>query len=212
MRIILLGPPGSGKGTQSTYISNYFNITHLSTGNILRSEVNLSTDLGIIAKKYMDKGDLIPDDLMIKAIKNQIINLSSGFLLDGFPRTLAQAKSLDLLLEQIEKPLDKIICLNVSKKEILNRLSFRAICNDCSHNYNLVTSPPRVKNICDLCGGTILTRSDDNPEAIINRLTIYDNLTLPVIDYYESTTKCFSVKAFGKPEDVFKTIQNLLRF
>ena len=212
MRIILLGPPGSGKGTQSTYISKCFNITHLSTGDILRSEVNSSTDLGIIAKTYMDKGDLIPDDLMIRAIKNQIINLSSGFLLDGFPRTLAQAKSLDLLLEQIEKPLDKVICLNVSKEEVLNRLSFRAICNKCSHNYNLATSPPRVKNICDLCGGTILIRSDDNPEAIINRLTIYDNFTLPVIDYYESTTKCFSVKALGKPEDVFKTIKNLLGF
>ena len=139
MRIILLGPPGSGKGTQSTYISKCFNITHLSTGDILRSEVNSSTDLGIIAKTYMDKGDLIPDDLMIRAIKNQIIDLSSGFLLDGFPRTLAQAKSLDLLLEQIEKPLDKVICLNVSKEEVLNRLSFRAICNKCSHNYNLAT-------------------------------------------------------------------------
>ena len=210
MRIILLGPPGSGKGTQSSFISGYFKISHLSTGDILRSEVNKGTDLGISAKKYMEVGDLIPDELMIEAIKNKILNLSTGFLLDGFPRTLNQAQSLDSLLIDNNKPIDKVVCLKVNKDEIISRLLSRAICNSCGNNYNLLSSPPLQEGKCDSCGGEIITRSDDNKEAISNRLQIYEEMTSPVINYYDYDKKCFFVSASHKPKSVFETIRKLL--
>jgi adenylate kinase len=187
MQIVLFGPPGAGKGTQAKFISEQYNIPHISTGDILRENVREDTPLGKKAKTYMDKGALVPDSVLIDIIKDRLQkpDTRKGFLLDGFPRTLPQAESLDGILDDINKDLDAVVDIEVSTMELVKRLSGRLTCRNCGATYNVKTNPPKYDNICDACGGELYQRADDTENAIRNRIDVYKKQTSPLIDYYK---------------------------
>ena len=187
MQIVLFGPPGAGKGTQAKFISEQYNIPHVSTGDILRENVREGTALGKKAKTYMDKGELVPDAVLIDIIKERIQkpDTRKGFLFDGFPRTIPQAESLDEILDDINKKLDAIVNIDVGTSELVKRLSGRLTCRNCGATYNIRTNPPKVDSICDACGGELYQRADDTEAAIKNRIAVYKKQTAPLIDYYK---------------------------
>jgi adenylate kinase len=187
MQIVLFGPPGAGKGTQAKFISEQYNIPHISTGDILRENVREDTALGKKAKTYMDKGALVPDSVLIDIIKDRLQkpDTRKGFLLDGFPRTLPQAESLDGILDDINKDLNAVVDIEVSTTELVKRLSGRLTCRNCGATYNVKTNPPKSDNICDACGGELYQRADDTENAIRNRIDVYKKQTSPLIDYYK---------------------------
>lgn len=182
MRIILLGPPGAGKGTQSRTITKKLGIPHISTGDILRQASSQKTPLGLKAKNYMDRGHLVPDDLMINLIKERIKkeDCKKGFLLDGFPRTIPQAKALEKISH-----IDKVIKLRIESEVAVERLSGRRTCKDCGAMYHVIYISPKREGICDKCGGELIIREDDRKEAILERLEVYREETRPLIKYYE---------------------------
>ncbi len=182
MRIILLGPPGAGKGTQSRTITKKLGIPHISTGDILRQASSQKTPLGLTAKDYMDRGHLVPDDLMINLIKERIKreDCKKGFLLDGFPRTIPQAETL----EKISR-IDKVIKLKIENEVAIERLSGRRTCKDCGAMYHIIYISPKREGICDRCGGELIIREDDRKEAILERLEVYREETRPLIRYYD---------------------------
>ena len=179
-RIALLGPPGAGKGTQAKMIAKETGLVHLSTGDILRDEVAHGTQLGQKAKGYMDRGDLVPDELIIKMIRGRIAQ-ADGFILDGFPRTVAQAEALSQIT-----PVDLAINIALSRKAVIDRLSSRRVCRNCGRIYNLLFNPPRVEGCCDACGGELFQRDDDQPAVIENRYDVYMQATAPLIDFYRA--------------------------
>jgi len=181
MRIILLGPPGAGKGTQSRTITKKLGIPHISTGDILRQASSQKTPLGLTAKDYMDRGHLVPDDLMINLIKERIKreDCKKGFLLDGFPRTIPQAEALEKISH-----IDKVIKLKIENEVAIKRLSGRRTCKDCSAMYHITYLLPKREGICDRCGGELIIREDDRKEAILRRLEVYREETQPLIEYY----------------------------
>ena len=187
MQIVLFGPPGAGKGTQAKFISEQYNVPHISTGDILRENVREGTELGKKAKVYMDKGALVPDSVLIDIIKERLQKPDTrrGFLLDGFPRTLPQAESLDEILDDINKKLDAVVNIEVGAQELVKRLSGRLTCRNCGATYNIKTNPPKMDNICDACGGELYQRADDTEDAIRNRIAVYKKQTSPLIDYYK---------------------------
>ncbi|NYT03612.1 MAG: adenylate kinase [Candidatus Methanofastidiosa archaeon] len=191
MRIILLGPPGSGKGTQAEVICKNFNIPHISTGDILRNNVKRGTEIGLAAKEFMDSGRLVPDKIIIGMMKDRFLedDCKKGFLLDGFPRTIAQAEALDYLLEQMEISLDHIINIDVPDEDIINRISKRLSCSNCGEVYNLLYKKPKKEMSCDTCGGKLHQRDDDKEEVIRNRLDVYRKQTAPLISYYKEKIK-----------------------
>ncbi|MBU4310906.1 adenylate kinase [bacterium] len=182
MRIILLGPPGAGKGTQSRTITKKLGIPHISTGDILRQASSQKTPLGLKAKNYMDRGHLVPDDLMINLIKERIKreDCKKGFLLDGFPRTIPQAEALEKISH-----IDKVIKLRIESEVAVERLSGRRTCKDCGAMYHVIYISPKREGICDKCGGELIIREDDRKEAILERLEVYREETRPLIKYYE---------------------------
>jgi adenylate kinase len=186
MRLIILGPPGSGKGVQSKRIAKHFGIVQISTGDILRQAVAAGAELGRQAKEYMERGLLVPDDLMVQLVMDRLSqeDCRKGFILDGFPRTIAQAEMLDDLLQKEQKTLDAILELKVSDRNVLQRLSNRRLCSKCGADYNLVTKPPQVEGICDRCGGRLIQREDDRKETIAHRLEVYHHQTEPLEVYY----------------------------
>ncbi len=186
MRLILLGPPGCGKGTQAEIISIKFRVPHISTGDILRDNVKRKTDIGNNAKGYMDAGKLVPDNIIIEMIKDRLASedCKNGFLLDGYPRTIAQAKSLDDLLEQINMKLDYIINIDVNDEDIINRISKRLSCPNCGEVYNLIYKKPKKEMSCDSCGTRLYQRADDKEEVVKNRLDVYRKQTAPLLSYY----------------------------
>jgi len=187
MQIVLFGPPGAGKGTQAKFISEKFNVPHISTGDILRENVREGTALGKKAKEYMDKGALVPDELLIDIIKDRLQkpDTKKGFLLDGFPRTIAQAEALDPILDDINKKLDAVIDVDVTANELIRRLSGRRTCRACGATYHITSNPPRVPGVCDQCGGELYQRADDTEAAIKHRIEVYKQQTEPLIDYYK---------------------------
>ncbi len=189
MRIILFGPPGVGKGTQAKLLSEEFNIPHISTGDLLRAAVAEKTSLGLKAKEYMEKGNLVPDDLMIALIEEQLSTpkASGGFILDGFPRTVAQAKALDLLFERKGISLDGVISLRVEHEEVIQRLSARRMCQNCGRIYNLNQLGNGEASKCRDCGGPLIQRHDDEPETIRRRLDVYVRQTKPLKDFYRAS-------------------------
>jgi len=212
MRLVLLGPPGAGKGTQAALIAEKYKIAHISTGDILREAVRQGTALGLRAKSYMDKGDLVPDEVVIGIIAERLqkSDCKRGFMLDGFPRTVAQAEALDSELSKRGQELDAVLSFEVDEEEIVRRLSGRRVCSKCGATYNIYTDPPSKPDACDACGGEIVMRSDDAPEAIRRRLHVYKEQTEPLIDYYQSKGKLERIPAMGPVEKVYGYVEGAL--
>ncbi len=201
MRIVLLGPPGAGKGTQAVSLAEVTGAKHLATGDMLRAEIASGTPLGTSAKVYMDKGDLVPDEVIIGMIRGRLSG-GAGVILDGFPRTVAQAQALDGELAKANSPLDMVIYLNVERDELVRRLSGRAVCGKCSKPFKLDGSPGQPSGKCDDCDGRLEVREDDRPEAVRHRLKVYERQTLPVLDYYKDTGMVREVDGAGTMDEV----------
>ncbi|HEY8499234.1 MAG TPA: adenylate kinase [Clostridia bacterium] len=188
MRIVLLGAPGAGKGTQAGVLSKKLDIPHISTGDIFRANVQNGTELGLKAKEYMDSGKLVPDDLTISIVKDRLLksDCQRGFILDGFPRTIPQAENLDNELNSLGIKLDAAINLEVPDEVIVRRMKNRRVCGECGKPYNILTLKPKREGICDVCGGHLLIRDDDREETVRERLRVYYKNTEPLIEYYDS--------------------------
>ncbi len=208
MRIVLLGPPGSGKGTQGQRLAKHYGIPEISTGDLLREAVAAGTPLGKAAKAVMDAGQLVSDEIVLGVIRERLSRSDArkGFILDGFPRNLTQAEQLDDLLGQLGKPIDLALLIDVDVDTIMQRLFGRRICVSCGASYNIFYAPPKMDGRCDLCGGRLRRRSDDNEETIGNRLRIYEVQTLPVVEYYREQGILRQVQGIGEPDDVFRAV------
>lgn len=187
MRIVFLGPPGAGKGTQAVEIVEKLGVPHVATGDMLRASIKNETPLGMEAKKYMDQGLLVPDEVTIRITGERISepDCKNGFLLDGFPRTLAQAEALDKLLSGLDLKLDAVINLQVPQDKLIARLTGRRVCRNCGASFHMVFNPPKDESVCDRCEGELYQRSDDNEETAVNRLSVYNTQTAPLIAYYQ---------------------------
>lgn len=210
LRLILLGPPGAGKGTQAVNIVKKYNIPHISTGDMFRKNIKEGTDLGIKAKEYMDKGLLVPDDLVVAIVKDRLTenDCKEGFLLDGFPRTVNQADTLDVELKSLNYELDNVINIDVSKEELIERAVGRRVCKDCGATYHIKFNPPKVENVCDVCGGELIQRKDDTVETVTKRIEVYLEQTEPLIDYYEK--KGILINIDGK-QDIVKVFEDIVK-
>lgn len=188
MRVVLLGPPGAGKGTQAAGISQEFGIPHISTGDIFRKNIKEGTELGIKAQEYINKGLLVPDELVVEIVKDRLTedDCKNGFLLDGFPRTTVQADSLDIELNKMRIELDKVVNINVDKESLIQRAVGRRICKDCGDTYHTIFNPPKKEGICDKCNGELYQRKDDTEETVTRRIEVYLEQTKPLIDYYKN--------------------------
>ncbi len=208
MRLILFGPPGVGKGTQAQILSEKFKIPHISTGDMLREAVKNQTELGLKAKSYMDKGELVPDDVMIGIIKEVLSSekCKNGFILDGFPRTIPQAEALDRIFNELNIKLDFVISIEVDDEEIVKRLTNRRVCRNCGAVFNLLIDRIPEDNRCPRCGGELYQRSDDNPEVIKNRLKVYRESTQVVLDYYAKKGILKTVNGIGEINQITKKI------
>ena len=186
-RIVLLGPPGAGKGTHAKILSERYEIPHISTGDLLRSQIQEGTSLGKRAKSFIDSGKLVPDDLVVDMVKDRLSkpDAAKGFILDGFPRTVEQAKALDEMLAKCKTPLTLVLEFNTSEKVIIDRLSGRRTCSNCNVNYHIRNIPPKREGVCDVCGKPLVQRKDDQPETIQKRLKVYREQTAPLIEFYE---------------------------
>ncbi len=212
MRLVLLGAPGVGKGTQGIRIAQKYEIPQLSTGDILRAALRDGTELGNQAKSYMEKGELVPDSIIIGLMnkRRQESDCINGFILDGFPRSLPQAEALDSLLDDIGKPLDAVMNISVPEEEIVSRLINRRLCRNCGKDYNVETNPRPISMKCTVCGGEIYQRDDDKESTIKNRLSVYKNETEPLIGHYSSKNLVKTVDGLNNPDEVFKSIVLLL--
>ena len=208
MRIILLGPPGSGKGTQAELLSKKYGIPHIAMGDILREEVARGTSLGKKVYVYMSRGELVPDEIVIEVLKERIKkpDCKNGFILDGFPRTLNQAKALDTMLDELGFRIDAVVYIDVPDEEIVRRLSLRRTCRVCGRVYNLYYNPPKQDGKCDVCGGELFIRDDDKPEVIRNRLKVYNEQTRPLVSYYEESKLLVRVDGVNSIDNVFQQI------
>ena len=208
MRLILLGAPGSGKGTQAKNIAEKVGITHVASGDIFRAAATRGDELGKQAKSYMDKGLLVPDEITIKMILERIAkpDCAKGVMLDGFPRTLEQAKALDTALKEKKQAIDRVFYINVSTDELVRRLSGRFICRKCQAPYHNVSAPPKVAGKCDKCGGELYQRADDTAETVKKRIDVYIKETSPLINYYKKSKKLVEIKGEGNIDDITKNI------
>lgn len=187
MNLILLGPPGAGKGTQAAKIIEKYNIPHISTGDIFRKNISEGTRLGKKAKEYMDKGELVPDSLVIEIATDRLTedDCKNGFLLDGFPRTVEQAVALDAFLGEHGKKIDHVLDIDVPKEELMTRLIGRRVCKNCGATYHVTNMPPKVEGVCDKCGGELMQRADDTESTVENRIEVYNKQTKPLLNYYD---------------------------
>lgn len=216
MRLVILGAPGSGKGSQCKWITRDYDVPHISTGDILRKNIADGTELGRKAKEYMDKGELVPDELVVSLLKNRISEADckeKGFLLDGFPRTIAQAQTLDEFLTAEGASIDQVINLEVPDEEIMSRAINRRTCEnpECKEIYNLRDNPPKVEGICDKCGSKLFQRKDDNEETVKNRLAVYHAQTEPLIKYYSEKGLVATVIGQEKLEDTIALVKEILK-
>ena len=212
MRIVLIGAPGGGKGTQAKLLVDKFGIPQISTGDLLREAVADGTPLGLRAKAAMDAGQLVSDDIVLGMIRDRLSrpDAQKGFILDGFPRNIPQAEALDAMLEEMGKPLQVSLLIDVPFDILMQRLTGRRTCSSCGAIYNIYTSPPRIDGICDKCGGNLVQRADDNEETVINRLRVYEAQTAPLIDYYRKQGILRTVQGTGEVEDIFNAILRVL--
>ena len=206
LRTILLGPPGAGKGTQAAKIVEKYKIPHISTGDIFRENIKQGTELGKKAQEYMNKGELVPDatDRLTKD------DCKDGFLLDGFPRTVYQAEKLDEFLESLGSKIDKVIDIAVEKEELMSRLTGRRVCKACGASYHVVNIPPKKEGVCDVCGGPLIQRDDDNAETVANRIEVYEAQTMPLIEYYEKAGNIAHIDGATGLDNVFADIVKAL--
>lgn len=210
IRLVFLGPPGAGKGTQADYLKEKYQIEKISTGDILREAVRNGTELGRLASSYMDKGELVPDDIILSLVKEKISKLEN-FILDGFPRTIVQAEGLDNILKELGKDLKAVIYFDIDDEKVIERLTSRRLCPNCGAVYNLITNPPKNDEICDYCGASLERRKDDNESTVRNRLQVYKRDTLPLVDFYEKRGLLKRIDAGKPPEEVFHSILRLLQ-
>ena len=212
MKIIMLGAPGAGKGTQAKMIAEKYSIPHISTGDIFRANIKNGTELGKKAKSYMDKGQLVPDELTLDLIMDRFKqdDCKNGYVLDGFPRTIPQAEALDAALKAKGEKVDFAIDVDVPDENIVKRMGGRRACVGCGATYHVVYSPTKVEGICDKCGEELIVRDDDKPETVLNRLEVYHNQTQPLIDYYNEQGILKSVDGTVDMKDVFNAIVEIL--
>lgn len=213
MRIVLLGPPGAGKGTQAQTLYQTFGIPHISTGDLLRQAVREETALGKQARSYMDKGELVPDDLVTAMVAERLqqADCAPGFLLDGFPRTIAQADALAAELARSGRKLDGVVSLMVARADLVERLSGRRVCRECGAMYHERFEPPKKAGVCDRCQGALYQRSDDNAETVNSRLSVYERSTAPLLAYYRDRSLLYEIDGNGTPEEVSQRILNALK-
>lgn len=212
MKIIMLGAPGAGKGTQAKKIAAQYSIPHISTGDIFRANIKNNTELGQKAKTYMDKGELVPDSLVVDLIMDRFkeADCANGYVLDGFPRTIPQAEALDGALKANGEKVDYAINVEVPDENIINRMSGRRACVGCGATYHIKYNPTKVEGVCDACGEKLILRDDDKPETVKNRLSVYHDQTQPLIDYYKKAGVLAEVDGTKDMEDVFNDIVNIL--
>ncbi|MFB7371746.1 adenylate kinase [Streptomyces sp. NPDC056222] len=205
MRIVLVGPPGAGKGTQAAFLAKNLDIPHISTGDLFRANISQGTELGLKAKAYMDAGDLVPDEVTIGMAKDRMEqpDAVNGFLLDGFPRNVAQAEALDTVLKAEDMQLDAVLDLEVPEDEVVKRIAGRRICrNDSAHVFHVEYNAPKTEGVCDACGGELYQRPDDSEETVRKRLEVYHTQTEPIIDYYRAQNLVVTITALGKVDEV----------
>ena len=213
MRLVLVGPPGAGKGTQAQYIAEHLGVPQISTGDIFRANVSQGTPLGLEAKRYMDKGDLVPDDVTVNMVRDRLTeeDAREGFLLDGFPRTVPQAQMLDDILAESGVKLDIVLELVVDDDEVIRRLSGRRTCRTCNHIWHVDFDPPTVPGVCDIDGGDLYQRDDDQAETIANRLQVYGDSTAPLVGYYAGRGLLVGIDATGPVDDITDRAIDALR-
>lgn len=212
LRLVLAGPPGAGKGTQASRISAEYGIPHVATGEMLRDHVRRETDLGKQAKRFMDKGELVPDDLIIDMVRERLANADSeqGFVLDGFPRTVPQAEALEEVLDELDKPLEVVVRMAVGEEEVLRRITGRRVCENCGQIYHVEMDPPRQEGVCDECDGSLFQREDDTEEIVRERLAGYREQTGEVLTFYEERGLLRDVDAEGEVDEVTERLFDLL--
>ena len=212
MKIIMLGAPGAGKGTQAKMIAEKYSIPHISTGDIFRANIKGGTELGMEAKKYMDQGQLVPDELTVKILLDRVAkdDCKNGYVLDGFPRTIPQAEALDKALSELGDAVDYAIDVDVPDENIINRMGGRRACVTCGATYHMVHVPPKQEGICDKCGSELILRDDDKPETVKKRLDVYHAQTQPLIEYYTKKGILKSVDGTVDMMDVFAKITDIL--
>jgi len=212
MNVILLGPPGAGKGTQAKMLVEEYQIPQISTGDILRAAVKEGSPLGKEAKACMDKGDLVPDSVVIGIVEERIQqpDCAKGYMLDGFPRTVPQAEALDGMLKNLSSQIDHVVSIEVANEELVGRLTGRRTCRDCGVGFHVIFDPPEQEGVCDKCGGELYQRDDDNVETVSSRLEVYESQTLPLIDYYGAQEKIRPIDGVGDIKEIFARVTQVL--
>ena len=212
MKIILMGPPGAGKGTQAEKLVELYQIPHISTGDMFRKAQKEGTELGLKAKSYMDQGQLVPDEVTVGIVKERLAedDCKDGFLLDGFPRTVQQADALDGILAELGMVLDRVVNIEVDKAFLVDRLTGRRVCRTCGATFHVTNKAPKVEGVCDKCGGELYQRNDDKVETVSNRLDVYAAQTAPLIEYYQSKGIMSSIDGSTSMEDVLADIRTAL--
>jgi len=212
MNLLIMGAPGAGKGTQAVLIKEKYNIPHISTGDMFRDAIKSGSKVGLLAKEYMEKGELVPDEVTIEIVKERLMqaDCNNGFLLDGFPRTIAQADALDSILKTLGKEIDKVINLVVDEDILVFRISGRRVCKVCGATYHVVNKKPQVENVCDVCGGEIIQRADDSVETVTNRIKVYYEKTRPLLDYYDKKGLLVNIDGSSDANETFKLIREVL--
>ncbi|MEJ7620446.1 MAG: adenylate kinase [Aquificaceae bacterium] len=210
MIVVFLGPPGSGKGTQAKKLSQELGLMHISTGDLLREAVKNQTPLGLKAKEYMDRGELVPDNLMIALIE-EVMPKEGGFILDGFPRTVPQALALEEMLRSYKRDVDKVFLFDLSEEVVVERLSGRLTCSQCGAVYHRKYNPPKQEGVCDLCGGKLIQREDDKEEVVRRRYRVYKEQTSPLVEFYQKRNKLIRLDASQNIQEVNKRLLEVLR-
>ena len=211
--IILMGPPGAGKGTLAKQLKQEYNLVHISTGDMFRENIKAGTKLGLLAKSYIDKGHLVPDEVTIDMLKDRLAqkDCENGFLLDGFPRTLPQAEALDKLAVEINRPIEVVVNLDCDTQELIRRISGRRVCKNCGAPYHIETMKPKVDGVCDLCGGPLYQRADDNEEALKVRLDHYVHETKPLLDFYQEKGLLKNFNSLTGSKELFNQVSVFLK-
>jgi adenylate kinase len=213
MNLVMLGPPGAGKGTQAALLAEELGVPHVATGDLFREALKNETELGLTAKSYMERGELVPDEVTVAMVRERLQkpDCEGGVILDGFPRTIEQAQALSSLLTERGEAIDAALFIDAAEDELVRRLSSRWTCRQCQAVYNVISNPPRQEGKCDICGGELYQRADDVPETVRNRIRVYRQQTSPLIDYYEDQGLLITIKSEGGIERVQQRIQEALQ-